>query len=60
METFESQFVDVMNAELMEIFVYVDSDFGGFIVDKFRSLREKGLFLDVTLKVSGTALFDVV
>ena len=49
-----------MNAELMEIFVYVDSDFGGFIVDKFRSLREKGLFLDVTLKVSGTALFDVV
>jgi len=49
-----------MNVESMEIFEYVDSDFGGFVVDKFRSLRENGLFLDVTLKVSGTALFDVV
>jgi len=49
-----------MNAESMEIFEYVDSDYGGLIVDKFRSLREKGLFLDVTLKVSGTGLFDVV
>jgi len=49
-----------MNAESMEIFEYVDSDFGGFVVDNFRRLREKGLFLDVTLKVSGNALFDVV
>jgi len=49
-----------MNEELMEIFEYVDPDYGGLIVDKYRSLRENGLFLDVTLKVSGTALFDVV
>ena len=42
----------MMNADKPEVFEYVDSNFAGFIVDKFCRLRENGLFLDVTLKVN--------
>jgi len=51
--------LEVMNAELPEVFTFVDANIGAHVVEKFHHLRENGLFLDVTINVSNnyTELF---
>ena len=41
-----------MEAELPVVLRFVDSNIGTYVVEKFRHLRENGLFTDVTVNVS--------